>query len=121
LNDVPKLLIDQNESLGINDRILNLEDLRYVYSKYIENFEMISRNPYFDSNEDIARVNLYYEKKYEMNFKRNMMYILLIIVLILSIFFNTNSPWRYLFKSLFLNGFYSLGYQNIIDISNFYN
>jgi len=109
----------QVNKAGLTKKVLRLEDLRFVYSKYIENFEMISRNPYFDSPEDIARVNIYYEKKYETNFKRNIMYFILLIFLILSIFFNVNSPWRFGFKTLIDNLFNKIGYDNLNEISNF--
>lgn len=128
-NDLPKkprksissINFTNNDEIGLSKKVLTLDDLRFIYSKYIENFEMISRNPYFDSPEDIERVNVYYEKKYEVNFKRNMMYLILMIFLILSILFNHNSPWRFGFKTLLDNMLYQKGYNDLTEISNLKN
>lgn len=90
-------------STTLSKKVLELEDLRFIYSKFIENFEIISRDPYFDSSKDIEKINIYYQKKYESNFKQNLIYIILVLFLILSILYNTLSPLRYYVNKLVLN------------------
>ncbi len=107
----PTDLSNSKISNSLSYKILSLEDLRFIYGKFIENFEIVSRNPYFDSPEDLERVSVYYQTTYEINFKKNILYIIYVIFMIFSVLYNSTPFWRYSFKKLFDNGIFIQGYD----------
>ena len=110
--------IKNNSFLNKANYDLNTKDLEFIHCKYVENFEIISRDPYFDSSNDVDKLKSFYEKKYENNFRLNILYMIFFVFLLFSIVFNTLSPLKYKFNKILHYSFLNSGINDINSIGN---
>lgn len=95
--------LDNTVSTTDDKELKKVKDISLYNIEFTENYTFQLRNRYFDSERDDFKIKKYYEIKYRDIIIRALFFLLFIVVSIIMILFNTNTPWHKLIQSAIFN------------------